>query len=327
MMDMTKVDARGVVGVAPDALGCPTGSGSPVLAYLGRLRSARARTVQLGALDTLAGMLLGSPGRRGVAVAFPWHQVRAQHSAKLRADLLERYAPATVRRLLSALRGVLEESWTMGLVSHEDYARAAHLKPVRGERLPRGRALPGGEIRALFESCPAAGVAGARDAALLATCYGMGLRRAEAAELALEDFDPATGTLTVRHGKGDKARLVYATNGGARAIGGWLAVRGSTPGPLFLALGKGGKVLPRGVTGHALLKAFARLARRAGVGRFSPHDLRRTFVSDMLDAGADINAVSKLAGHARLETTARYDRRPEGAKRRAAELLHVPYVS
>ena len=58
---------------------------------------------------------------------------------------------------------------------------------------------------------------------------------------------------------------------------------------------------------------------------FSPHDMRRTFVSTLLGVGVDLNTVSKMCGHASVITTAKYDRRPEETKRKAAELLHVKY--
>lgn len=79
------------------------------------------------------------------------------------------------------------------------------------------------------------------------------------------------------------------------------------------------------MTPQAIYNVLAKRADEAKVKSFSPHDLRRTFVSDLLDAGADIATVAKIAGHADPRTTARYDRRPEEVKQKAANLLYVPY--
>lgn len=313
---LAKIEDRGLVlsaAVAADQ--------NPVTVYLARLGSPRSRRVQGDALARIAAILTGGAVP---AVALDWSAIRYQHAQAIRSRLAEQYAPATVNRMLAALRGVIREAWRLGLLSAEDCQRACDLAPVRGETLPAGRALPSGELRALFTACR--GPIGARDAALLSACYGGGLRRSEAVALDVADFDPETGAVTVRHGKGNRARVVYATNGGLSALKAWLAVRGLEPGALFVSVTKGGTVTARRLTDAAVLKALAALARRAGVSSFTPHDLRRSFVSDLLDAGADIATVARLAGHANVRTTARYDRRPEATKRRAAEMIHVPYT-
>jgi site-specific recombinase XerD len=102
-------------------------------------------------------------------------------------------------------------------------------------------------------------------------------------------------------------------------------VRGLWPGPLFLAINKAGKLGTARMSGQAMLYIARRRTAQAKVATFSPHDLRRTFIGDLLDAGADLSTVQQLAGHAQIQTTARYDRRGEAARRRAAKLLHVPY--
>lgn len=80
------------------------------------------------------------------------------------------------------------------------------------------------------------------------------------------------------------------------------------------------------MTDQAVFEFVQRLARKADVARFSPHDCRRTMIGDSLDAGADLISLQFLVGHASPTTVARYDRRGERARRKAAELLHVPFV-
>src|SRR5262249_35358907 len=119
------------------------------------------------------------------------------------------------------------------------------------------------------------------------------------------DYMPATGELRVR-GKGNKERLVYLSGGGIEAVKDWLLRRGPEPGPMLTPVRKSGKVVVRRLTDQAIYNALLKRAPEANVRAFSPHDLRRTFVSELLDAGADISAVQKLAGHASVTTTARY---------------------
>ena len=256
-----------------------------------------------------------------------WSALRYQHAQGVRTRLAESYAPATANKMLSALRGVLREAWRLGLVSAEDYRRATDLEAVKGETLPSGRALSAGELAALLRVCSTdRSPAGARDAALVALLYGGGLRRSEAVALDVADYDAETGALTIRAAKGRKDRIAYAANGAVAALGDWLSIRGPEAEPLFVPINKGGTILHRRMTGQAVMAVVSKRARQAGVAHLSPHDFRRTFVGDLLEAGADITTVSKLAGHANVATTSRYDRRGEETKRKAAGLLHVPYV-
>ncbi|MEX2220029.1 MAG: site-specific integrase [Phycisphaerales bacterium] len=252
---------------------------------------------------------------------FRWHRVRVDQVAALRADLAGRLAPNTANKVLAAVRGVLKASWRLGLLSAEDFYRCGDVRPVKGGPANRGRCLSKAELRLLFAAC-GAGLGGRRDAAALACLYGC--RRSEPVRLDLADYDPATGRLRVRHAKGNRHRDVYLTNGSKRAVDAWLAVRGTVPGPLLCPVDAFDRVTVRRLHDQTMYEVCKRLAGRAGLARFSPHDLRRTFAGDMLDAGADVALVQRLMGHASVGTTVGYDRRPEEAKRRAAALVGMP---
>jgi site-specific recombinase XerD len=146
-----------------------------------------------------------------------------------------------------------------------------------------------------------------RDAAILAVQYAAGLRRAEVVGLDLDDLDRATGTLKI-HGKGNKERTGYLAAGARLALEEWLELRGDESGPLFWPIGKTNTPRPGRLSGQAVAYIAQRWGPRARVRRFSPYDLRRKFISALLDAGADISTVQQLAGHTQVTTTARYDR-------------------
>lgn len=289
----------------------------PVVVYLAGLSKSSRRTMG-DALDTIAQIVAGDDADR---YAIPWHQLRFQHAQAVRSELQARYAHSTVNRMLSALRGTLKAAWKLGLLTAEEYHTAASVRNVKGHTEPAGRNVPIGEITALLNTCDQSRT-GIRDAAIISILYGCGLRRAELVGLDLGDYRPGENDLLVR-GKGNKERAV-PLGSAAHALGDWLRVRGNAPGPLFWGTGnrnRGGRM-----TSQAIYWMLRERAKRAGVPGLSPHDFRRTFVGDLLDAGADLATVQKLAGHADPAVTSRYDRRDKRVKEEAVGRLHVPYT-
>jgi integrase len=300
--------------------------------YLAGLAPGSRRTMR-EALNTIAGLLgaaeaLNADGQDVRCLHTPWGKLRYAHTVALRAALVERYAPATANKALSALRRVLQEAFRLGQLSAEEYQRAVLVPTVKGRREPKGRVVTASEVAALMRACADDPTPiGARDAAILAVLRGTGLRRAEIAALNLADYQRETGELLVIGGKGNKDRRVWAPSGTRAALEAWLAVRGVSPGALFYRAYKGGRLSTKRITGEAVAIVLATRTAGAGLAPCTPHDMRRTYISELLDAGADIATVQKLVGHEQVTTTASYDRRGEAAKRKAVELVHVPFFS
>jgi site-specific recombinase XerD len=303
----------------------------PALAYLASLARGSRRTMR-GALDTIADLLThGRCDHR----TLPWGVLRFQHTQAVRAALQEQYSAATANKMLSALKQTLKFAWQLGYMSGEEYQQAVSVGRIRGEKpaAAAGRALRPGEWAALLGACAAdPGPAGVRDAALLALFLIAGLRRFEAAALNVGDYDPAEQTLLIR-GKRNKTRLLPIEDTGALdALADWrytlyiCNICTEAPSPLFTRIRKGGAVTPHRLTDQGIYHILENRRQQAQVAPFTPHDLRRTFAGDLLDAGVDLATVQKLMGHANANTTAGYDRRGERAKREAVRRLHVPYT-
>lgn len=303
------------------------GAGAAVAAsYLGRFASEHSRRSMRSQLRRIAA-ILGHPGEWGYEDV-AWHQLRYRETGAIRQVIVgSEGAPASKSLALAALRGVLKEAWKLGLMTAEQRDRACMLEPIGGKRVRKMRSLTPGEIRALFIACLAdPTVRGVRDAAIIAVLYGSGVRREECSALEVTDYRAEDGAVHVRAGKGDKGRITYVQGAACDAVEDYIAARGSDPGPLFTPIHRTGKLRIAPLSPQAIYKLLLARAEQAGIPPFSPHDLRATLAGDLLDAGADIAAVKDLLGHASVNTTMIYDRRGERKKRKAASLVHVPYV-
>ena len=220
------------------------------------------------------------------------------------------------------IAGVLAEACKLELMDAISYQKATDLPSIRATSRVAGRALTTIEITSIMEvlerDCSYQGI---RDAALIAILRGTGLRRAEMVKLKLSNVNIETGAIEVRKGKGGKNRTVYLPTAGIPYVLKWLKVQRFSPGALLCPIRKGGEIQYRHLSSQSVLLIVQKRALQAGVKTFSPHDFRRTFCSDLLDAGVDIVTVQKLAGHASPSTTAKYDRRGEETKRNAVQNL------
>ncbi|MBI2878323.1 MAG: tyrosine recombinase XerC [Candidatus Rokubacteria bacterium] len=170
--------------------------------------------------------------------------------------------------------------------------------PRPGTRLPSF--LPKDEARHLMEAPVPDSFQGARDRAVLETLYATGVRVGELAGLDLDDLDLSGATLRV-HGKGGRERIVPIGGKALEALRVYLARRGRGEGPLFQNRLRG-RLTVRSL--HRIVRARA---RAAGLYRaVTPHTLRHTFATHLLDEGADLRLIQELLGHARLATTQRY---------------------
>ena len=256
---LTVVATGAIPGVGPDC---------PVEAYLGRLGPSSRRT-QRNALDQIA--RLASEGRLS-AGDLAWHSLTEGETQAVRERLASQYVPPTANRMISALRGVLREAWRLGLMNAEAYHTASAVANVPWYQSPRGRVLRSGEIRRLFAACGAdPSPAGVRDAALLTVLYSAGLRRSEAAALDLTDYDSTRRELTVRGSRHERERVLYAVGAAANTLERWVVTRGETPGPLFLPVDKGGKIVLRGerMREQSIYRAVLKRAEQADVEPFS----------------------------------------------------------
>lgn len=214
-------------------------------------------------------------------------------------------AASSVARKTAAIRGLHRFRVAEGLASEDPTTLLD--APRRVQSLPKALSLD--EVLALLDAPDPARPLGRRDVALLEFLYGTGARVSEAVALDLEDVDLDSATAVVT-GKGDKQRLVPLGTHVVTAVNEYLPDRlslrrpGADPGALFLN-NRGGRLTRQGV--WAIVR---KAAAAAGIDedRVSPHVLRHSAATHMVERGADLRTVQELLGHATITTTQVYTR-------------------
>lgn len=214
----------------------------------------------------------------------------------------EGYARASLARKSAAVRGFFTLLARRGLVA-ADPAQALGT-PKGDKRLPK--VLTVAQVERLLAAPDAGTPTGQRDRALLELLYGGGARVSEAVGLDADALDLAAGAVRL-FGKGSKERLVPLGEPACLAMERylaegrlWLVARGEGSSALFLN-GKGDRLGVRDAR-----EAVDRAARVAGLGRVTPHTLRHSYATHLLEGGADLRAVQELLGHVALSTTQIY---------------------
>ncbi|MBM3993702.1 MAG: tyrosine recombinase XerC [Planctomycetes bacterium] len=235
-------------------------------------------------------------------------QVTSRHLRAFTVWLHEQeYAKTTIARRIAAVRTWFKFLCRQGSVS---------ANPAEGLRAPRqDKKLPHflsvKALEQLLQAPPADNPFGLRDRAMLEILYSAGLRVSELTGLNLADLDLDAGVATIR-GKGKKERIAFLGSAALKALNTWLRARdvvlaerigiaGKTPDAVFL--NKNATRLTSRSVGRLLEKYLA----QAGLDpRTSPHTLRHSFATHLLDNGADIRSVQELLGHSSLATTQVY---------------------
>lgn len=311
----------------------------PAFIYVNTIRERGGNSNGVEGALTLATKVLTS-GKTKDYLAINWSSMRFQHMMLLRTALqdylyekkgkeeMQELSRNTINHAMSIVRGVLKLSWQLGQMTVQDYSLAISVQGVKGSEIPAGRYVTSGEREACVNACARDEKdAGCRDAVIFMFACMLAMRREEIALLKYEWYNPSTSEIKVL-GKGNKERMVPVSDNVLVAFNDWISIRGTSDGRLFNPINRGNNIQLR--VGMSTTNVFNIIDRRrieAGVIKFTPHDLRRSLISDLIDAGVDLVIISRLVGHNNVSTTAGYDRRPDARIRSALSNIHMPYTS
>lgn len=314
-----------------------TGKPNPAAVYIRSLSSPTSRRAQQSALNIIARKLLGIEDinhrppftATDDALMFDWSKLRYKDTTQIQTWLTGTYKPGTAQRMIAAVKGTLKAAWRLNQMTSDEYLRAVDLTSIRVESNV-GRMLSPEEVARLLATCALGGpTIGTRDAAILMIMVLYTARRAEVTTIQYSDYIPEYKPGMDRlflHGKGRKDRVVSLKNGEREILADWLKLRGSDPGPLFYVVLKSDEIVRRPLASITVYQTILRRMAKAGIKNATPHDLRRTAISNLLDI-TDAITVAKIAGHSSPEVTMLYDKRGDEHMEEVLAKLHLPFRS
>ena len=267
-------------------------------------------------LDSLASAHSRRAYGRALEEFFGWYASNASGEGftratlqRYRSHLLERnLSAASINLAMAALRKLAAEAAANGGISP---LAAAGIRGVPGARrsgVRTGNWLTLQQAQQLLAEPDPETIKGLRDRVLLGLLVGCGLRRGELAGLSFRDVAQREGRWAIVDliGKHGRVRTVPMPSWAKTALDGWAAAAGIESGAVLRRVSKAGRVGPGPITAQAVFEAVVSYARKAGLGKITPHDLRRTFAKLAHLGRAPLEQIQISLGHASIQTTERY---------------------
>ncbi|MCL5797116.1 MAG: tyrosine-type recombinase/integrase [Gammaproteobacteria bacterium] len=281
--------------------------------YLATLTSQKGRASMQRLLNRLPEHNSGQP--------VDWTGITPSQVVMMIASMEDKgLSVSTLNTALSAIKGVCHAAWREHALSDESYSRIKDIKQKKQSKLPTGRAITYDEVQSLLSTClqDKNQTKGCRDAAIITLGVYVGLRRSEIADLKAKRIDLENMTIRVL-GKGNKEEVLPLPESIKQYLIPWLNMRTQsitdqhlTGIYLFGAISKSGKLLNLdGISDKQVWEVLKQRSLAAGIdvdNLPTPHDMRRTRATTLLDAGVHPRIAQKMMRHANVETTMRYDR-------------------
>ena len=257
--------------------------------------------------------------------ALPLHKLSFEQLSSLKQSLVFNNKSArTIQLTFQVIKAIAKTAFLMNLIEQHELEKFNVLKLPHIEPSLKGKSLSATQLKSILKQpYTPPSIINTRDIALLALMAGAGLRRSEVSALKLSDFSMADQLVVIHKGKGNRTRTQYLPVWVLAYLSSWLTVRGKNEGSLFCVVLNGKVIQARGISPETIYSVVTARTNYVLGEKFTPHDMRRTYISSLLANGVDISTVSKLAGHKSIITTQLYDKRGADSLKRAVNTLSV----